>query len=135
MNLFQYFTPKSETHYLDPNATIRQALEKFDYHKFSVVPLVDGEGKFVSTVSDGDILRYIKNCAGFDIAVAEKVCVSEIERYRPYRACRTDESIEELFRLALDQNFVPLIDDRGVYIGIIKRKTILRYLYEQHEGK
>lgn len=135
MNIFSYFTPKSETFYLDSDSTIRQALEKFDYHKFSVVPLVAADGSFVSTVSDGDILRYIKNHADFDLSDAENVTVMSIERYRPYKACTPDVPLEDIMRLALEQNFVPVVDDRGAFIGIIKRKTILNYLYEHRGGE
>ena len=61
MNIYDFFLPKSKTFYLEDNATIRQALEKFDYHKFSVVPVIDQDGKFITTISEGDILRFIKN--------------------------------------------------------------------------
>ena len=135
MNLFNYFTPKSETFYLNANSTIRQALEKYDSHKFSVVPLIDCNGMYVSTVSEGDILRYIKSKANFDITAAEHTYISEIEKYRPYKACHTGVSAERVIELALEQNFVPLIDDRGAYIGIIKRKTILEYLRRQAQQK
>lgn len=128
MNLFNYFTPKSETYYIMANSTIRQALEKFDVHKFSIVPIIDRSGIYVSTVSEGDILRYIKNEADFDINVAENTLISDIEKYRPYKACSTNVSAEAVINLAMEQNFVPLVDDRGAYIGIIKRKTILEYL-------
>lgn len=135
MNLFNYFTPKSETFYINANSTIRQALEKFDTHKFSVVPLIDSNGMYVSTVSEGDILRYIKNDAHFDITIAEHTPIAQIEKYRPYKPCHTGVSTERVIELALEQNFVPLIDDRGVYIGIVKRKTILEYLRRQADKK
>lgn len=135
MNLFNYFTPKSETFYISANSTIRQALEKFDTHKFSVVPLIDADGVYVSTVSEGDILRFIKNEANFDVSIAEHTHISDIEKYRPYKACHTGVSAESVIELAMEQNFVPLVDDRGVYIGIIKRKTILQYLRRQAEKK
>ena len=127
MNIFgnDVFTAKSETNYLTEDTTIRQALEKFDYHKFSVVPIIDSVGAFVTTVSEGDILRYIKNQAHFDITQAENTLILQIEKYRPYKACRHDVSEEEIYKLALEQNFVPIVDDRGLFIGIIKRKNIL----------
>jgi len=128
MNLFNFFTPKDETFYLQSNSTVRQALEKFDAHKFSVVSLVDEDGKFVGTISQGDILRFIKNVFNFDISKAESIKITEIEKYRPYKAINVESSIDEAIVLALDQNFVPIIDDRGIYIGILKRKTILEYL-------
>lgn len=132
MNIFNYFTPKAETFYLDAGCTIRQALEKFDSHKFSVVPLLDKDGIFISTVSEGDILRYIKNHADFDVSDAENELVMNIERYRPYHACHINVPFTTVMELALNQNFVPLTDDRGTYIGIIKRKTVLTFLYDKY---
>lgn len=132
MNILSFLTPKSSTFYLDCDSTLRQALEKFDVHKFSVVPLIDGDGRFVSTVSEGDILRFIKNSCAFDIRIAERTRLSEMDKYRPYVALPVSTPAEEIVRLSLEQNFVPIVDDRGMYIGIIKRKTILTALIEDH---
>lgn len=131
MNLFNFFTPKKETFYLQADSTVRQALEKFDAHKFSVVALVDENGKFAGTISEGDILRFIKNECNFDINKAETIKIADIEKYRPYKAINVESSIEDAFALALNQNFVPIVDDREIYIGILKRKTILEYLLKE----
>lgn len=131
MNIFSFFTSKKETFYLTEKTTIRQALEKFDVHKFSVVPLIADDGTYITTVSEGDILRYIKNQANFDIQVAEQVPVLQIEKYRPYTACAHNVSMDKIVELALNQNFVPIVDDRGLYIGIVKRKDILMQLLQQ----
>ena len=128
IDIFKFLTPKSVTHYIDADSTIRQAIEKFDFHKFSVVPMIDKRGLYVSTVSEGDILRYIKNNARFDISFAENVSIREIEKYRPYSAVSFRAGIDEILTAVLDQNFVPVVDDRGVFSGIIKRRTILEYL-------
>ena len=128
IDIFEFLTPKKTTHYLNADSTIRQAIEKFDHHKFSVVSVIDKGGKFVSTISEGDILRYIKNTARFDITLAENVCIGEIERYRPYAAVGLCASMKDIFSAVLDQNFVPVVDDRGVFSGIIKRRTVLNYL-------
>lgn len=131
MDIFQLFTPKSETFYLSTDSTIRQALEKFDFHKFTVVPLIDKDGKYVTSVSEGDILRYIKNHADFDVKKAENTLVSDIEKYRPYKALDMRTKAEDVLSLALEQNFIPLVDDRNCYIGIIKRKEILKFFYNK----
>ena len=130
-DIIQLLTPKRITFYLDENCTIRQALEKFDAHRFSVVPLINKEGKYVGTVSEGDILRYIKNNAHFDIKLAEKVKVKDIEHYRPYRSLKIDALMVEVFALALEQNFIPVVDDKDVFIGIIKRKEVISHLSDQ----
>lgn len=130
MNIVTLLTPKEKTFYLDSHATVRQALEKYDYHKFTVVPLIDKEDHYVTTLSEGDILRYIKNNCNFDLEIAESQDVALIEKYRPYKALDISSSIKDVIRLLFDQNFIPIIDDRGMYIGIIKRKGIIKYLYE-----
>ena len=125
MNIFTILTPKSQTEFIEYDSTIRQALETFDFHKFNVVPLIDDEGKYVSTVSEGDILRYIKNVAKFNIEVAENVKINTIEKYRTYQAITIDSSLDEVLQLSISQNFIHIVDDRGMYIGIIKRKDII----------
>ena len=132
-NIIQLITPKKATYYILDTSTIRQALEKFDAHKFSVVPLLDKEGHYAGTLSEGDILRFIKNKANFDINIAENVLVKDIEHYRPYKCLKIDATMEEVYALALDQNFVPLIDDRDFYIGIIKRKDVLLNLKKDNQ--
>ena len=129
--ILRLLTPKKATYFILDTSTIRQALEKFDAHKFSVVPLLNSDGQYVGTLSEGDILRFIKNHAKFDITKAENVIVKNIEHYRPYKCLKIDASIEEIYALALDQSFVPLIDDQDHYIGIIKRKDVLIHLNEK----
>jgi CBS domain-containing protein len=126
--ILDFLTPKSSTLYVNCELTIRQIVETFDVHKFSVVPLIDDEGKFVSTISEGDILRFIKNQCHFDIYMAEDVRINTIELYRPYKTLLITASLDEAIKLTLEQNFIPVVDDRGMYIGIIKRKTIIDYL-------
>lgn len=139
MNILFFLTPKNDTSFLESTCTIRQALEKMDYHKFTVIPLLDEEGKFISTISEGDILRFIKNNCNFNLEQAESVRLCEIERYRPYEALDVNVTIEEVFELSKSQNFIPIVDDRGVYIGIVKRKEIIEYFYnkfrEQCQGE
>lgn len=130
MNIFKFLTPKNQTQYLLYNCTIRQALEKFDYYKFTTVPLIDEEGKFVTTLSEGDILRYIKNDSDFNILEAESQTIDKIEKYRSYQALKVDTPISVIIKLSLQQNFIPIVDDRGIFIGIIKRKSIIDYLFE-----
>lgn len=130
MNVLFFLTPKAETSFLDQNCSVRQALEKMDYHKFTVIPLLNKSGKFVSTISEGDILRYIKNHEHFNLESAQEVKLSKVLRYRPYKALPISSSIEEIVELSMHQNFIPIVDDRQCYIGIIKRKDVINYLYQ-----
>ncbi len=132
MKLVQLLTPKNQTSYLEETSTIRQALEKMDYRKFTVIPLLDSSGKYVSTISEGDILRYIKNKQNFNFQEAEKIPLSVIEKYRPYEALKNDAEVKDVIDMSLKQNFIPLVDDRGIYMGIVKRKDVIMHLYKQY---
>ncbi len=131
-NIIEYLTPKSETYYINNKTTIRQALEKFDYHKFSVISVIDDEGHFISTISEGDILRVIKNDYNFDMSMAIRKRIEFIPRYRPYQAIGINSCFDDVVKLSIEQNFIPIVDDRGIYMGIIKRSTILNEIYKKH---
>ncbi len=130
MNIITLLTPKEDTFYLDSRSTIRQALEKYDYHKFTVVPLIDKEGHYITTLSEGDILRYIKNNSNFDLEIAEAQSIDLVEKYLPYKALDISSPLTDVIKLSFEQNFIPMVDDRGMYIGIIKRKGIIKSFYE-----
>ncbi len=127
-NIFSYLLPKNQTYYLSNKTSIRQALEKFDYHKFSVVPIIDEEGNYISTISEGDILRFIKNHHNFNLKEAEDTLLMNVDRYRAYKSLNINASVDEVYNLALEQNFIPIVDDRNKFIGILKRKSILEGL-------
>lgn len=134
-SIISLLTPKKITYFISEDSTIRQALELFDVHKFSVVPLVDELGHYKGTLSEGDLLRFMKNFANFNLAIAENVLVKEIDHYRPYSFVRVDALISEVFALSLEQNFIPVVDDKDIYIGIIKRRDIIKYLSEKIDFK
>ena len=127
-SVFELLTPKESTYYIPDNSTIRQAVEKFKSHKFSVVPIIDKEGNYITSVSEGDILRFITNNSNNYLEVAETIKVIDIEKNRPYVSLNADAVFDEVYALCLSQNFVPIVDDRNKLIGIIKRKDVFVYL-------
>ena len=43
-------------------------------------------------------------------------------------AVKTDVDLTQLFSEALNQNFVPVVDDRNMFIGIVTRKQVIQFL-------
>ena len=39
-----------------------------------------------------------------------------------------DVPVDQLFAQSLKQNFVPVVDDRQIFIGIVTRQSIIQYL-------
>ena len=42
--------------------------------------------------------------------------------------CAETEKLKTLIERSLEQNYVPIVDDRGIFIGIVTRKSIIKYL-------
>ncbi len=131
MNILFFITPKSEIAYIYEDDSIRQALEKMEFHKFSAVPLLTRDGKYCGTITEGDLLWGIKNQYDLNLREAEGIPVTTIRRRMDYRPVTAKSNMEDMIDRALNQNFVPVVDDRGLFIGIITRKDIIKYYYEK----
>ena len=127
MNILFFLTPKSDVAYIYADDTIRQALEKMEHHRYAAVPVLDHSGKYVGTITEGDLLWGIKNQYNLNLKAAEDVPVSVIRRRADYQPVSGKSRMEDLIDRALNQNFVPAVDDRGLFIGIITRKDIIKY--------
>ena len=115
------------------HSTLRQATEKMDAHGYAAIPVIDEEGRYVKTISEGDLLHFIKNIHRFDIEMAEQSHIEEVPSKKEVRAIRIDETMESLLQLTLSQNFVPVVDDLQHYIGIVKRSDILAYYFKKEK--
>ena len=131
MNILFFLTPKSDVAYIYDNYSLRQVLEKMEYHKYSCIPVIGVDGKYVGTITEGDLLWGLKERGAFDLKKAEEVPIRSFERRMDYAPVRIDSDMEDLLDKALRQNFVPVVDDQGYFIGIITRKEIIKYCYKE----
>ena len=93
--------------------------------------MLNKEGKYVGTITEGDLLWGIKNKYNLSLKEAEYISITEIDRKQDYLAVRADANMEDLMLRAMNQNFVPVIDDQENFIGIITRKDIISYCYNK----
>ncbi|WP_077611650.1 CBS domain-containing protein [Clostridium sp. Marseille-P2415] len=133
MNILFFLTPKNEVAYIYEDESLRQALEKMEYHKYSAVPVINRRGKYVGTITEGDMLWGIKNKFNLSLKEAEHVTAAAIDRRSDNRPVYADSNMEDLIDKALNQNFVPVVDDQKNFIGIITRKDIIRYFYNKSQ--
>lgn len=132
MNILFFLKPKSETVYIYSDESLRQVLEKMEYHRFSAVPVINREtGEYIGTITEGDLLIEIKNRFDLSLKDAEDIKIIDIPRNRDNKPVDVDEDMEDLFQNAMNQNFVPVIDDKHHYIGIVTRKDIIQYLLKR----
>ena len=133
MNILFFLTPKCEVAYIYEDVTLRQALEKMEYHKYSAVPIISRTGRYIGTITEGDMLWGIKNKFNLSLKEAERVTVAAIDRRLDNRPVYANSNMEDLIDKALNQNFVPVVDDQKNFIGIITRKDIIRYYYDKSQ--
>ena len=131
MNILFFLKPKAEVAFVYDYHTLRQAMEIMEYHKYSSIPMINREGKYVGTITEGDLLWGLKKLNILNLKGAEDIAITKIERRADYRPVSADSNMEDLMEKAMDQNFVPVIDDQENFIGIITRKDIIGYCYEK----
>ena len=81
----------------------------------------------MGTLTEGDILWGLKKYHGLDLEAAEDIPISEFAHKRDYKAVTVTTSMDQLIEAAMNQNFVPVVDDKDDFIGIVTRSRILRY--------
>lgn len=135
MNIAFFLTPKNEVVCAQQDATMRQVMEKMERYGYTAIPVINKEGKYVGTLTEGDLLWKLKNTDNLNFKNTESIKVKEIERRRIHKPVSITSNIESLISLAVSQNFVPVTDDDGTFIGIIKRSDIINYCFEEMEKR
>ena len=139
MNVAFFLKPKGTVTYLYDDCTFRQALEKMRVHGYTDIPVIDRDGKYRGSLSEGDILWYLVLDDG-DISVVtmkktSDLYVSDILNTKKNPAVRITCSIDELIQRAMNQNYVPVVDDMNNFIGIVTRRDIIKHYAEEKDGE
>jgi len=128
MNVAQMMTPKVSTVFMRENNTVRQGMELCKRHRYTTVPVLDENERYIGCVTEGDLLRHIMEVGSVDLRAHEEYTIGSIIRREFYPALRIDATREEIIAALIDQNFVPIVDDRGALCGIITRRSLIERL-------
>ena len=131
MNILFFLTPKSEVAYVDENDSLRQVLEKMERHGYAAVPLLSSGGKYIGTITEGDVLWKLKKEGFPELHEMEDISVMEMIRNRDNKPVHINVDMEGLMERIMKQNFVPVVDDDKVFIGIVTRKDAIQYLIDE----
>jgi CBS domain-containing protein len=102
-----------------------------EYHKYAAIPMLNKDGEFVGTVTEGDLLWGIKSHRNLNLKSAEKIFIRDFPLKAGFDVVAADADMEDLVKKAMNQNFVPVVDDQNKFIGIITRKSIIEYCYNK----
>ena len=134
MNILFFLTPKSEVEFTYSDSTLDEVIELLENSTYSAIPMINRKGEYKGTISEGDILWTLKNEMKYQVEELTNVKVSKVTRRQNLEPVRANAEVQDMFYRAVNQNFVPVIDDDDVFIGIVKRKDILQYYFQQENG-
>ena len=130
-NILFFLTPKAMCAYLYDDFTLRQALEKMESAGYPALPILNKRGEYRGTLTEGDLMWAIKNMCYMDMRQAESRRIMEISRRKDNVPVRVTASMQDLIDRASAQNFVPVVDDKDTFIGLVTRKEIIRYCQQR----
>lgn len=126
-NVLLFLKPKDDVSFFYDNLSVQDGLDYMKQHAFTSMPVINKSGEYVGSISEGDFLWHI--------LVSDKPTtqthLSKLIRKDYIPACTIDVSLEDLFQQSLKQNYVPIVDDRNIFIGIVTRQAILAYLMKE----
>jgi CBS domain-containing protein len=128
MNIAFFLTPKSDVVWVSASGSVEQALERMKPNGFGSVPILDDEGGYVGTLSTGDLMWHLMQADGAWLDTARATPLLSVPRRLDDTAVRIDADFRQLMARVVTQGFVSVVDDRGVFIGIVRRRPIIEYL-------
>jgi len=135
MNILFFLTPKEEVDHICETDNMRQGLEKMERHSYMAIPLLSKKGKYKGTITEGDFLWYLKAHNFPTLEELERVPITDLPRKKDNLAVNVQEKVEDLFEKMTNQNFVPVVDDERIFIGIVTRKDVLLYMAKKLQDK
>lgn len=128
MNIAFFLLPKQEVACVTLDSTLRQTMERMEFHRYSAVPILNRNGEYAGTITEGDLLWYMKDSDGkITFENASKFLLKDVPLRMNNKPVSIDANMEDLINLAKVQNFVPVIDDMNRFIGIVRRSQVIEY--------
>ena len=130
MNVAFFLIPKSHVAYLVEGSSFRQGMEKLRRYGYTAIPVVANDGRYMGSISEGDFLWNVMSLGSIAAEDLEDACIDQIvsDRTPPVGV---NTPVEELMDRLLDQNFVPVVDDRHMFVGIVTRRSVMAYLMDK----
>lgn len=130
-NILFFLTPKAMCAFVYDDYTVRQALEKMEVAGYSALPILNKRGEYRGSITEGDLLWALKNLCYMDMRQAEARRIMEIQRRKDHIPVRVTANMHDLVERASSQNYVPVVDDKDAFIGLVTRSAIIKYCRQQ----
>ena len=130
-NILFFLTPKAMCAHLMADDTLRQALIRMEAARYAALPILNRKGEYCGTLTEGDLLWALKNKCDLDIHAAEHIRIMDIAHRKDNTPVKVTATMEDLIARASKQNFIPVIDDKNAFIGIVTRRSIIKFCQQE----
>jgi len=127
MNVAFFLTPKKQVVYAKLTSTIRQIFERMRYYNCMQIIVLNNKGEYAGIISKEDLIAKINTSPKLEFKDLNKVGILDIVKYMINKPIGIDYEMEEVENSMKNRNFVPVVDDNNVFIGIVKKEDILNY--------
>lgn len=127
MNIAFFLRPKALVSYLEDEMPVNEAIQTMVKAGYTAIPVINKTGHYLGTISEGDFLRLLLEK---DKAEIDKMRVSDVPRKLKLQTVNTTSKMNDMIDLMAEQNFIPVADGRGIFIGIITRQDVMKYMRE-----
>lgn len=122
-----FLHPKKDVAFITSSSSMKEALEVLEHHYYTAIPIIDEQGYYIGTLSEGDLLWKLKQTPGLTFESTDQVSIMDIKQHIFNESVMLDADLDDMLQLATDQNFVPVVDKEGMFLGLIRRKDIIAY--------
>ena len=126
-NILFFLTPKASCAHLMADDTLRQALARMEAARYAALPILNKRGEYCGTLTEGDVLWALKDRCELDIHKAEQIRIMDIAHRKDNTPVKVTATMDQLLERASKQNFIPVVDDKNTFIGIVTRRAIIKY--------
>jgi len=127
MQISSFLFPKDKVAFITSSMSMKEAMDHLEQSHYSAIPIIDGEGKYIGTLSEGDLLWKLKNTTGLHFDNMHEFSITDIKKRSRNECVSINAQMDDMLALAADQNFVPVVNNDRVFLGIIRRKDIIEY--------
>ena len=130
-NILFFLTPKAMCVHLSTEDTLRQAIGRMESARYAALPILNRKGEYCGTLTEGDVLWALKNKCNLDRHQAKHVNIIDIAHRKDNTPVTVTAPMADLLERATKQNFIPVVDDTNAFIGIVTRRSILKYCQQE----
>ncbi len=130
-NILFFLTPKAMCVHLSTDDTLRQAIGRMEFARYAALPILNRKGEYCGTLTEGDVLWALKNKCDLDLQQAKNLKIMDIAHRKDNTPVTVTAPMADLLERATKQNFIPVVDDTNKFIGIVTRRSIIKYCQQE----